>query len=632
MAKHQNRMTARAEVRRQQQEPSVWDERSHPSNSLEESKRWYTEQIAKQMRKGGLFEDPFLPASSKSIGARLIQSGRNYEWLRPHEIIRDPQFVTDGISRFDVVQGEIGDCWFLAAVASLSMYRDLLQQVVPFGQSFDSNRSSADGFFPYCGMFWFRFWRFGQWVDVVVDDRLPTRNGRLVFMRSTDRNEFWSALMEKAYVQTTYGQVELVRLRNPWGSEHEWNGPWGDKSSEWRNIPPDERKRMGLTFENDGEFWMSFKDFTRYFTKAEFCHLGPASGSFGSPTILEKRKRRWEVTQEEGEWVKYATAGGCRNYRDTFHINPQFRVQVIDPDETDDDNCGNIIVGLMQESRVDSNTELQTIGYAIYRLRDHREGLLGKAFFLSNNSVGSSQTFTNLREVTNRHRLPPGEYMIVPSTFEPNKQAKFILRVFSERPCPSNELDEKTVISRDQTPQEPKTEDDVALAEKLRAAFTDVAGPDGVLSYPELRDILNAAFIKEFAFDGFSRETARSMVALMDTDLSGSLNFMQFKKLWMDLRLWKSIFKRFDRNGNGTMDAFELRDLLRAVGISVSNRVYHAIVCRYANRKGEILFDDYVLLLVRLSTVIETFKAQKRLDDGRAAFDIEEFTRSVIYI
>ncbi|KER20011.1 hypothetical protein T265_11348 [Opisthorchis viverrini] len=523
MAKRQNRMTARAEVRRQQQEPSVWDERSHPSNSLEESRRWYAEQIAKQMRKGGLFEDPFLPASSTSIGQGLIQSGRNYEWRRPHEIIRDPQFVTDGISRFDVVQGEIGDCWFLAAVASLSMYRDLMQQVVPFGQSFDSNRSNADGFFPYCGMFWFRFWRFGQWLDVVVDDRLPTRNGRLVFMRSTDRNEFWSALMEKAYVklagsydamrggatseamedftgglteivslgektppnlfslmeiaqkrtslmacaieatadrieaegphglitghaysitdvrrvQTHYGQVELVRLRNPWGSEHEWNGPWGDKSSEWRNIPPDERKRMGLTFENDGEFWMSFKDFTRYFTKAEFCHLGPASGSFGSQTILEKRKRRWEMTQEEGEWVKYATAGGCRNYRDTFHINPQFRVQVIDPDETDDDNYGSIIVGLMQESRVDSNTELQTIGYAIYRLKDHREGLLGKAFFLSNNTVGSSQTFTNLREVTNRHRLPPGEYMIVPSTFEPNKQAKFILRVFSERPCPS---------------------------------------------------------------------------------------------------------------------------------------------------------------------------------------------------
>jgi len=27
-----------------------------------------------------------------------------------------------------------------------------------------------------------------------------------------------------------YGrEVELVRVRNPWGNEREWEGPWGDK-------------------------------------------------------------------------------------------------------------------------------------------------------------------------------------------------------------------------------------------------------------------------------------------------------------------------------------------------------------------------------------------------------------------
>lgn len=27
----------------------------------------------------------------------------------------------------------------------------------------------------------------------------------------------------------TTGKIPLIRLRNPWGNEAEWNGPWSDK-------------------------------------------------------------------------------------------------------------------------------------------------------------------------------------------------------------------------------------------------------------------------------------------------------------------------------------------------------------------------------------------------------------------
>ena len=80
----------------------------------------------------------------------------------------------------------------LAAVANLAENKTIFNRVVPKEQDFNND---------YAGIFRFRFWRFGEWVEIVVDDRLPTRNGQLIYLRSTEKNEFWGALLEKAYAK-----------------------------------------------------------------------------------------------------------------------------------------------------------------------------------------------------------------------------------------------------------------------------------------------------------------------------------------------------------------------------------------------------------------------------------------------
>ncbi|XGW16961.1 hypothetical protein V3C99_001972 [Haemonchus contortus] len=465
-----------------------------------------------------LFEDPHFPAQDSSLFYSRSPPKR-VEWLRPGEIVRDPQLITEGHSRFDVIQGELGDCWLMAAAANLTLKDELFYRVVPPDQSFTEN---------YAGIFHFQFWQYGKWVDVVVDDRLPTSNGELLYMHSRSNDEFWSALLEKAYaklygsyealkggttsealedmtgglteffdlhqpprnlmqmmmrgfemgslfgcsieadpyvweaklpnglvkghaysitgmriVNGPYGQVCLMRIRNPWGNEQEWNGPWSDGSKEWRSIPDNVKQDMGLKFDHDGEFWMSFEDFMRNFEKMEICNLGPdVMDEVYQMTGVRAAGMVWATNTHDGAWIRNQTAGGCRNYINTFASNPQYRVQLTDSDPDDDDELCTVIFAVMQKYR--RNLKAQgldnvPIGFAVYDA-GNITGRLSKGFFQANKSAMRSAAFINLREMTGRFRVPPGNYVVVPSTFEPNEEAEFMLRVYTNGFIESEEL------------------------------------------------------------------------------------------------------------------------------------------------------------------------------------------------
>ncbi|XP_076828489.1 calpain-5 [Brachyhypopomus gauderio] len=150
------------------------------------------------LRRGALFQDPLFPASAQSLFYKRAPPP-GLTWKRPRELCRDPRLFVDGISTRDLHQGRLGNCWMVAATSCLATEPSLWKKVIPDHIEQEWNPKHPD---LYAGIFHFRFWRMGQWTDVVVDDRLPvSEDGSLFFCRSASPREFWSALLEKAYAK-----------------------------------------------------------------------------------------------------------------------------------------------------------------------------------------------------------------------------------------------------------------------------------------------------------------------------------------------------------------------------------------------------------------------------------------------
>ncbi|XP_041070257.1 calpain-3 isoform X8 [Carcharodon carcharias] len=630
----------------------------------------------KCLRKGVLFEDEEFPANDSSLFYTMKMPFK-LEWRRPPEICENPKFIIGGASRTDICQGDLGDCWFLAAIACLTLNEKLLYRVIPRDQYFTEN---------YAGIFHFQFWRFGDWVDITIDDRIPTFNNQLVFTKSAERNEFWSALLEKAYAKlhgsyealkggntteamedftggvteffeikeapkdlyrilkkaaergslmgcsidsfiplqfetrTTSGlikghaysvtnvdevtykgqKVKLLRLRNPWGAV-EWNGSWSDKAREWSEIEKTQKQRLQHQTKEDGEFWMSFDDFKKNFTKLEICNLTPDA-------LGDDKLHKWTVSINEGRWVKGCSAGGCRNYPDTFWTNPQYRLKLCEEDDDPDvaEVLCTFVVALMQKNRRKERRmgiNFHTIGFAIYEVPKEMQGNkqhLPKDFFLYRASKCRSKSYINLREVSQRFSLPPGEYVIVPSTYDPHQEGEFVLRVFSEKHNLSEET-ENQIIDDNPEPSSTTTREESEEDMQFRRIFEQIAGDDMQITASELRNILNRVVKKrKMKTEGFVLESCRSMVALMDTDGSGKLNLMEFKQLWNKIKKWQAIFMEYDKDNSGVIDSYEMRTAVNDAGFHLNNQLYEIISMRYADENMNLDFDSFICCIVRL--------------------------------
>uniref|UniRef100_A0A5G2R7T2 Calpain 8 n=1 Tax=Sus scrofa TaxID=9823 RepID=A0A5G2R7T2_PIG len=310
---------------------------------------------------GVLFKDPEFPACPSALGYKDLgphsPQTQGIVWKRPTELCPSPQFIVGGATRTDVCQGALGDCWLLAAIASLTLNEELLYRVVPRDQNFQEN---------YAGIFHFQFWQYGEWVEVVVDDRLPTRAGELLFLHSGEGREFWSALLEKAYAKLngsyealaggstvegfedfTGGISEFYDLKKPPASLYQIirkalragsllacsidvssaaeaeaitsqklvkSHAYSITGAEEVDFRGHREKLIRLRNPWGQVEWtgawsdkMSFSDFLKQFSRLEICNLSPDS-------LSSEEVQKWNLVLFNGRWTRGSTAGGCQNY------------------------------------------------------------------------------------------------------------------------------------------------------------------------------------------------------------------------------------------------------------------------------------------------------------------------------
>ncbi|KAJ3564439.1 hypothetical protein NP233_g8293 [Leucocoprinus birnbaumii] len=136
---------------------------------------------------------------------------------RVTDIYTKPHFFIDGAGSNDIVQGGLGDCWFLSALATASCSNKLIERCCVASDE-------------KVGVYGFVFFKHGSWVPIIIDDllfvhvpkfeelskpeqllfhndkklynKVAKKGGmNLYFARSGTENETWVPLIEKAYAK-----------------------------------------------------------------------------------------------------------------------------------------------------------------------------------------------------------------------------------------------------------------------------------------------------------------------------------------------------------------------------------------------------------------------------------------------
>ncbi|XP_046628008.1 calpain-A-like [Neodiprion virginianus] len=605
---------------------------------------------------------------SKPRSVRISKLSKTYikdiEWKRPKELSDDPKFYIEGGSRFDIKQARFGDCWLLASISSLAMHLDVLNQVVPKEQSFEDKE--------YAGIFHFRFWQYGRWIDVVIDDFLPTKDGELVSAHSSTANEFWSPLLVKAYAKL-YGSWNVIAGGRASEAMQDFTGGIirmykADESLDLFNILLKDQRQNAFMSCAMQETCESFGIFCRHaYSITKVCEFDnfrllrlrnpwgneqewTGAWSDNSPEwkcIPESNKKTLGLKiDDDGEfWMSFEDFQGFFRDIEVCYLNP------------------------VSSTDTNSKKKWQTYAFEGKWVRGVTAGGDGTSlgtfhqnpqYFITVDSPGeTSDQCTVIVALMQKHRRAKNEespslnFAIYPLDGNGDVPKPLTTDYFASNSRVGEDSSWTTQLPREFTsrielspgsycivPYTTKPHDE---GEFLLRVFCDVpasmAEHDEEIGYGDegtmVRDhglsdegekSLSAVFkkvsqgkleinwkqlqkmLRKDPREDFNENTCRNMVILMVELYTGKFGFEEYKALRMNIKKWKDVFNAYDADGLGYLRTSELKGALNSAGYKVNKRVLIELVHRNQENPGKITFCEFVICALELKTMIEKFQ------------------------
>ena len=458
-------------------------------------KTFVAEKKKKKKSDSDLWCDPDFPANDSILPPKGRLGGwKQCVWLRPQEIIaptgKEAKLFVDGSEEGDVMQGILGDCWFLSAISVLATTEDLIQEMFV-------------AVAPEKGMYRVRFWKDGEWKYVDIDDRLPCSPDTrfLLFASCREQSEFWVPLLEKAYAKlhgsyysleggsTTHGlkdmtgeATELIDLEdqtNPMAKDP--NLLWGmllkcmeesfllGCSISMSGVAAESVSAEGLLYKHaygildvqeiqghklirirnpwgKQEWTGRWSDESREWTPALMRHFDYDFGDDGTffmcledfhrnfnkihvlRMLTDDVGEKWEKKSFRSAWTKKPErAGGCLNHPELFLKNPQFALCAR--------QNSRIFVSLSQpclryscrkKPGSHNSKKYSAIGINVLKHSSTTERMIA----LSGQPIAKSR-YSPTRDQTLEFAIEANQnYIIIPTTFEPGVLGEFELLVY----------------------------------------------------------------------------------------------------------------------------------------------------------------------------------------------------------